>query len=60
MMALQFALLGPFKSPMNIDIVIGAELVGALAFRALAVRRWRRVDWLRLRPLPTSNMFRGA
>jgi hypothetical protein len=58
MMALQFALLGPFKSPLNIGIVTGVELAGALAFRALAMRRWRRVDWLRLRPLPQSNMFR--
>ena len=58
MIALQFALLGPFKSPMNVGIVTGAELVGALAFRWLAVRRWRRVDWLQLRPLPLSSMFR--
>ena len=60
MMALQFALLGPFKSPLSIGIVTGAELVGAFAFRALAMRRWRHVDWLQLRPLPTSHMFRGA
>ena len=60
MMALQFALLGPFKSPMNVGIVTGAELVGALAFRWLAVRRWRRVDWLQLRPPPLSSMFRNA
>jgi hypothetical protein len=60
MMALQFALLGPFKSPLSIGIVTGAELVGALAFRALAMRRWRHVDWLQLRLLPTSNMFRRA
>jgi hypothetical protein len=60
MMALQFALLGPFKSPMNVAIVTGVELAGALAFRVLAMRRWRRVDWLQLRPLTTSNMLRGA
>ena len=28
--------------------------------RAPAIERWRRVDWLRLRPLPQSNMFRDA
>jgi len=60
MMATQFALLGPFNSPLNVGIVTVVELAGALAFRALALRRWRRVDWLQLRPLPTSNMFRGA
>ena len=60
MMASQFALLGPFNSPLNVGIVTVVELAGALAFRALALRRWRRVDWLQLRPLPTSNMFRGA
>jgi hypothetical protein len=39
-------------------IVTAIELVGALAFRAFALACWRRVDWLRLRPLSASNMFR--
>jgi hypothetical protein len=61
MMALQFALLRP-PSPswMGIGIVIAAELGAALAFRFLAIQRWRHVDWLRLRLLPHSNMFRGS
>jgi hypothetical protein len=61
MMALQLALLRPPSPSLTaISIVIAAELGGAIAFRALAIRRWRHVDWVRLRPLPPSNMFRGA
>jgi hypothetical protein len=60
MMALQLALLGPLSSPTTVGIVIAAQLGGAIAFRTLAIQRWRHVDWLRLRPLPPSSMFRGA
>jgi len=61
MIALQFPLLAPpFTSPTNVTIVTVAELGGAIAFRMLALRRWRQIDWLRLRPLPQSNMFRGS
>jgi hypothetical protein len=61
MMALQLVLLSPpSPSVTAIGVVIAAELGGAIAFRLLAIRRWRHVDWVRLRPLTTSNMFRGA
>lgn len=61
MMALLFALLRPPSTSLTeVGIVIAAELGGAILFRALALRRWRRVDWLRLRPLPLTNMFRNA
>jgi hypothetical protein len=60
MMALQLALLGPLSSPTTAGIVIAAQIGGAIALRALAMRRWRHVDWLRLRPLPAANLFRGA
>jgi hypothetical protein len=61
MMALQFALLGSRSPSLTaIGIVVAAQLGGAIAFRVLAIRRWRHVDWVRLRPLPTSNMFRGT
>ena len=61
MMGLQLALLRP-PSPSwtAIGIVIAAELGGAILFRALAILRWRRVDWVRLRPLSASSMFRGT
>jgi hypothetical protein len=61
MMALQLVLLRPPSPSLTaIGIVIAAELGGAVLFRALALRRWRCVDWVRLRPLPASNMFRNA
>jgi hypothetical protein len=61
MMALQLVLLRPPSPSLTANgIVIAAELGGAMAFRELAIRRWRHVDWVRLRPLQTSNMFRGA
>jgi hypothetical protein len=50
----------PSPSLTNVVIVVGLELVGATALRAFALARWRRVDWLRLRPLPRSNLFSGA
>lgn len=57
----QFGLLAP-PSPSLTDAVIvtAIELIGAIAFRAFAIARWRRVDWLRLRPLPQAHMFRDA
>jgi hypothetical protein len=36
-----------------IAVVTGVELAGAVLVRALAIRRWRTLDWLRMRPLPT-------
>lgn len=61
MTALQLVLLlPPSPSLAAIGIVIAAELGGAILFRVLAVARWRHVDWVRLRPLPASNMFRGT
>ncbi|HSC14027.1 MAG TPA: hypothetical protein VLI71_02875, partial [Gammaproteobacteria bacterium] len=32
-------------------VVAAVELAGAALLRALAVRRWRTVDWLRFKPL---------
>lgn len=59
LMVAQFGMLAR-ASPALPDVVIvtALELIAALAFRALAVARWRRVDWLQLRLLP--NMFRGG
>jgi hypothetical protein len=34
-------------------VVAVVELAGAALLRLLAIRRWRTVDWLRLRPLAT-------
>jgi hypothetical protein len=36
-----------------VAVVTGVELAGAVLVRALAIRRWRTLDWLRMRPLPT-------
>jgi hypothetical protein len=36
-------------------VIAVAEVVGAFALRALALRRWRRVDWLKFRPRRTSS-----
>jgi hypothetical protein len=61
MIGIQMALLArPSPSLTSVAIVAGAELVAAIMFRAVAIRNWRHVDWSRLRPLPTSNMLRGA
>jgi hypothetical protein len=61
MIVLQMGLLArPSPSLQAVAVVTAAELGGAFLFRAVAIRRWRHVDWLRLRPLPASNMFRGA
>jgi hypothetical protein len=38
-------------SPKMVAVVTAIELAGAALLRALAVRRWRTVDWLRFRPL---------
>ncbi|HEY3519234.1 MAG TPA: hypothetical protein VGL98_19435 [Gammaproteobacteria bacterium] len=54
MMALQIALLiFTAHSPTAVAIVAAVELVGAALLRALAVRRWRTIDWLRLKALPS-------
>ena len=38
-------------SPTIVVAITAAELVGALLLRALAVRRWETIDWLRVRPI---------
>ena len=61
LMVAQLGLLARSAPPLaDVVIVTAIELVGAIAFRAIAVARWRRVDWVRLRPLPATNMFRNA
>jgi hypothetical protein len=40
-------------SPKTVAVISAVELAGAALLRALAVRRWRTVDWLRFRPLPS-------
>lgn len=37
-------------SPKTVAIVTAIEAAGAALLRILAVRRWRRVDWLRFKP----------
>jgi hypothetical protein len=68
-MGLQFALLGIVPaidagelspSLTAVGIVTAVELGAAIALRALATQRWRHVDWLRLRPLPISSVWRGT
>lgn len=55
LMALQLGLLArPAPSLTSVVIVTAVELAGALLFRALALRRWRHIDWTRVRPLPAS------
>ena len=46
-------LVRPQPSLAAMAVVAAVELSGAALLRALAVRRWRTVDWLRLRPLST-------
>jgi hypothetical protein len=61
LMAAQIGLLARFSPELkNVVIVTAIELIAAAVFRAFAVARWRRVDWLRLRPLSTPSAFRGA
>jgi len=61
LMVAQFGLLTRLSPALpDVVLVTGLELVAAIAFRVLAITRWRRVDWLQLRPLPQSNMLRGA
>lgn len=61
LMLAQIGLLArPSPALADVVIVTAIELVGALAFRAFAHARWRRIDWTRLRPLPQASMFRDA
>jgi hypothetical protein len=46
-----FSLVFPQHSLTAAAVVTAVELAGAALLRALAVRRWRTVDWLRFRPL---------
>jgi hypothetical protein len=46
-------LIRPEPSLAAVAVVAAAELAGAALLRTLGIRRWRAVDWLRLRPLPT-------
>jgi len=48
----QIALIVPADaSNTSVALVVAVQLAGAVWFRALAVRRWRRIDWLLLQPL---------
>jgi hypothetical protein len=52
MVLLQIVLLGRAEPSLTaVAVVAGLELAGAALLRLLAIRRWRSVDWLRLRPL---------
>jgi hypothetical protein len=54
MVVLQVMLLARQESSLTaVAVVAGAELAGAALLRALVIRRWHMVDWLRLRPLAT-------
>jgi len=54
MVVLQVALLvRPEPSLTAVAVVAAVELAGAALLRLLAIRRWRTIDWLRLRPLAT-------
>jgi len=47
----------------SVALAVAAQLAGAVLFRAFAVRRWRRIDWLRLQPwaaLRGSHWLTGA
>jgi hypothetical protein len=48
----------------SVAIVVTVQLLGAALFRTAAVRRWRRIDWLQLRPLAAlgrgSRRFAGV
>jgi hypothetical protein len=59
MAVLQIVLLA-LPTPSLTAMVVVAELVGAALFRALAVARWRRIDWLRFKPLPALVGVRRA
>jgi hypothetical protein len=50
----------PSPSLTGVAIITTFELTAAIGFRAFAIARWRQIDWLGLRPLPPSNMFRGG
>lgn len=54
MVVLQVVMLARLEpSFTTVAIVTAIELAGAVLVRALAIRRWRTLDWLRIRPLPT-------
>jgi hypothetical protein len=42
----------------SVAIIVAAQLVGAAFLRAVAVRRWRRIDWMQLQPL--AALGRGS
>jgi hypothetical protein len=54
MVVLQLVLLARQEPSLTaVTVLAGVELAGAALLRALMIRRWRTVDWLRLRPLAT-------
>ncbi len=54
MAALQIVLLARSEPSLTaVAIITGTELTSAALLRLLAIRRWRTVDWLRLKPLAT-------
>jgi hypothetical protein len=61
MVALQLGLLArPAPSATAVATVIAAEVVGVALLRVLAVRRWRRIDWSRLRQIVPPGATRTA
>ena len=48
----------PAPAATFVAIVIAAQLAGAVLLRAAAVRRWRRIDWLQLKPM--AALGRGS
>jgi hypothetical protein len=54
MAVVQVAGLGGFEQPprtIQLSTVVVVQLAGAVLLRALAVRRWRSIDWLQFRPV---------
>ena len=51
MAAAQLASIARADAVTSVVMIIAAQLLGAAVFRALAVRRWRRIDWWQLQPL---------
>ena len=45
----------PTRGPLLIPAILAGAVVIALALRAIAQRRWRRIDWLICRPPPSTS-----
>jgi len=57
MLIVQIALLlgGP-ASMIALTAMVAAHVLGACLFRYLATRRWRSIDWLRVRPIRQTRL----